>query len=72
MVKDEEFKFILGNYWFGKKEDSEIYDQNVSINGATEDRTSRITTTVSIPWSSTPTAPTTSSAARTPRPCAYS
>ncbi|GJG66064.1 hypothetical protein PRLR6014_25400 [Prevotella lacticifex] len=36
MVKDEEFKFILGNYWFGKKEDSEIYDQNVSINGATE------------------------------------
>ena len=36
MVKDEEFKFILGNYWFGKKE-SEIYDLNVSIaNGSTD------------------------------------
>ena len=36
MVKDEEFKFILGNYWFGKKED-EIYDLNVSIaNGSTD------------------------------------
>ena len=36
MVKNEEFKFILGNYWFGKKE-SEIYDLNVSIaNGPTD------------------------------------
>ena len=36
MVKNEEFKFILGNYWFGKKED-EIYDLNVSIaNGSTD------------------------------------
>lgn len=36
MVKNEEFKFILGNYWFGKKE-SEIYDLNVSIaNGSTD------------------------------------
>lgn len=37
MVKDEEFKFILGNYWFGKRDDNEPYDQNVSIaNGSTD------------------------------------
>ncbi len=37
MVKNEEFKFILGNYWFGKRDDSEPYDQNVSIgNGSTD------------------------------------
>ena len=37
MVKDEEFKFILGNYWFGKRDDNETYDLNVSIaNGSTD------------------------------------
>lgn len=37
MVKDEEFKFILGNYWFGKRNNSDTYDQSVSIaNGSTD------------------------------------
>lgn len=37
MVKDEEFKFILGNYWFGKRNDSKTYGQSVSIaNGSTD------------------------------------
>lgn len=37
MVKNEEFKFILGNYWFGKRNDSETYDQSISIgNGSTD------------------------------------
>lgn len=37
MVKNEEFKFILGNYWFGKRNDSETYGQSVSIgNGSTD------------------------------------
>ena len=37
MVKDEEFKFILGNYWFGKFDDNDPYDLNVSIaNGSTD------------------------------------
>ena len=37
MVKNEEFKFILGNYWFGKRDDSEPYDQNVSIANGSKD-----------------------------------
>lgn len=37
MVKNEEFKFILGNYWFGKRNDSETYGQSISIgNGSTD------------------------------------
>lgn len=37
MVQDEEFKFILGNYWFGKRDDNDPYDLNVSIaNGSTD------------------------------------
>lgn len=37
MVKDEQFKFILGNYWFGKRDDNDPYDLNVSIaNGSTD------------------------------------
>lgn len=34
MVKDEEFKFIVGDYWFGKRDDNETYDQNPAINGS--------------------------------------
>ena len=37
MVKNEEFKFILGNYWFGKRDDNEPYDQNVSIANGSKD-----------------------------------
>lgn len=37
MVKDEEFKFILGNYWFGKFDDNDPYDQNVSIANGSKD-----------------------------------
>ena len=37
MVKNEEFKFILGYYWFGKRDDSEPYDQNVSIANGSKD-----------------------------------
>lgn len=36
MVKDEEFKFIVGNYWLGKRDDTEKYDQNFAINGSTD------------------------------------
>lgn len=37
MVKDEEFKFILGNYWFGKFDDNDPYDLNVSIANGSKD-----------------------------------
>ena len=37
MVKDEEFKFILGNYWFGKRNDSKTYGQSVSIANGSKD-----------------------------------
>jgi len=37
MVKNEEFKFILGNYWFGKRNDSETYGQSVSIANGSKD-----------------------------------
>ena len=37
MVQDEEFKFILGNYWFGKRDDNDPYDLNVSIANDSKD-----------------------------------
>lgn len=37
MVQDEEFKFILGNYWFGKFDDNDPYDLNVSIANGSKD-----------------------------------
>lgn len=33
MVKDEEFKFITGNYWLGLRHDQEPYGTNVAISG---------------------------------------
>ncbi len=33
LVKDEEFKFIVGNTWFGKKNDGNEYTKNVTVNG---------------------------------------
>lgn len=33
MVKDEEFKFITGNYWLGQKWGSDTYGTNVAIDG---------------------------------------
>lgn len=33
MVKDEEFKFITGNYWLGLRYDQEPYGTNVAISG---------------------------------------
>ncbi len=33
MVKDEEFKFITGNYWLGLRIDQEPYGTNVAISG---------------------------------------
>lgn len=37
MVKDEEFKFITGNYWLGQKYGSETYGKNVAIGGTSGD-----------------------------------
>lgn len=37
MVKDEEFKFITGNYWLGQKYGSETYGKNVAIAGTAGD-----------------------------------
>ena len=37
MVKDEEFKFITGNYWLGQKYGSETDGKNVAIGGTSGD-----------------------------------
>lgn len=34
MVKDEEFKFITGNYWLGQRHSQGTYDKNVAITGS--------------------------------------
>jgi len=34
MVKDEKFKFIVGEYWLGQKWDSDTYGKNVAIGNA--------------------------------------